>query len=937
MAPALWRHLVDLQRHDGRSRAAPGQSHGHVPRGSFDLAANADAGNWAAKNLTPSNGLAVDASSIEYQAPPTVPTWTGNGLWSINDPAFPLPYTGTGTDRGDLPQRIADGQVSIVISSAKYPNGLLTGVLVPNGTDPDTMQSLYSVAFKPASPSIVTTATAQATCSLNTGVSGLTYAVSVMLHDEPGPISAGFSYPDPDGGKTPATAPIQITDAAGTGTLSIECTNHWLRHLSACVQYIGSDGKVLPFPDNWVEQLPGYLRGTFESDPNYKFVKMVPPVDTVFGIPISPEPTRITVPVWDKVSSVRFLWGGLGTGEYNSGVAPIGLVMTCMAELALPVFLMWATAAITNSATVKSILADSDVLFATCAVGGFLVTGATAAYIGTSQDPGAAATGLATEFGPLFLSPATSLGMWVYQQITEAEIADAIPFVDLALEVLDAAVTLAELAQTTVEVLQSPFVYETDLTRSVELKVTLTPSESFSEFPEQHDHYTVTVTYDTGATAGVVTNHLPPGTLSEDITVTFPALPSGGSVKVLVAFYAEDGWQSGQGNSDWIDTVVDSGQLAFKVYIDSNTPPLDKNSVYIHEEKIGMTTVNGVNQLGWVPTAQPPTATVKTPPPYGDKGKVVQYLAGITVAQAPEMMGYCWQATGLNLPPNTPDQPPQNYAMWALQNLSALQYPSKGLSAPKVAFTGQPLIDYDLASSNDGLGRNFFLDPTRGTFDPGTNPGGGVHLRRLALTSTQAPVFTPGNNESYGRFPMPMDRCMMHPQGFLVGVNNATDKIFILDVVKDVAADGKTPVGRPDVSAPMATQAAGSGQRDGLIESPVAICTALDGRILVLEAGTNNRVQAFDTYGNPVNYFADPGDPGTQIPTMKLVPRTSTTLLDLAVESKGYIYVLSYTGDGSTPSQYWVDLFNPDGSFLVMTQGCAPRGSRWTCCGVCTR
>jgi len=42
-----------------------------------------------------------------------------------------------------------------------------------------------------------------------------------------------------------------------------------------------------------------------------------------------------------------------------------------------------------------------------------------------------------------------------------------------------------------------------------------------------------------------------------------------------------------------------------------------------------------------------------------------------------------------------------------------------------------------------------------------------------------------------------------------------------------------------------------------------------------------------------------------------------TTYLDMAVEAQGYIYVLSYTGDGSQPSNYILDVYAPDGSFCL--------------------
>ncbi|MDD0973776.1 hypothetical protein [Pseudomonas fontis] len=42
----------------------------------------------------------------------------------------------------------------------------------------------------------------------------------------------------------------------------------------------------------------------------------------------------------------------------------------------------------------------------------------------------------------------------------------------------------------------------------------------------------------------------------------------------------------------------------------------------------------------------------------------------------------------------------------------------------------------------------------------------------------------------------------------------------------------------------------------------------------------------------------------------------NVTYLDMAVEARGYVYVLSYTGDGSQASDYLLDIHAPDGSFL---------------------
>ena len=853
------------------------------------------AANWAARNLTPSNGLTINADSVTYTSPSTTTNWSGRGIWSVNDPV-PVP-----DNIGDL---LTQSQVSVVVSTAAQPSGLISGVLTAAGVDPDTDMEQYTATL--ASPG--TTATGKLFCSLNTGKSGLSYTITVDMGQDTTPIAAGFSYPDPDAPAGVREVPAQLTNATGYGKLSIECTNNWLRHLSACVQYLDSGGTVLDRPANWDNQVPGFLRRDFEPDPNTLFVELVQPVTTVFGITIPNKPVQISVPVWDEVATVRFLWGGLGTGRYDKAVCPIGLTVTCLAELALPVFLMWAGAAVMNSNTVKAIMADKEVLLAVCAAGSFLAAGAAATYIGTAQDAGAAAVELAEKFGPLLLSPATSLGRWVYAQIAESEVEAAVPFVDFALAALKALVTAKQLASTIVEVIESPFVYETNLVRSVTLVTELDPDPQYGKFPDRHDHFTVTVSYDCGTTLPAKTFSLDSTTISDPIMVTFESIPAGGNLNVLAVFYAEDGWQSGQGQSGWISATAAGGVLNTKMIVTTNEPPLDQHSVYMHNEKIGMVG----SSIGWLAYPdKPPTATPATPPP--KPGKELLLVGEITIAQSPEMVGYCWRATGLNLPQDQPDRPLSNDALWTLQNISVLEHPQNGLSYPKVGFTAQPAIAYDLMSPDGGTGNNFFVDPTRGEFDPDTNCGGGYHLRRLELSRNgPAPAFGVGSDQSFGRFPVPMDRYVYHPQGFVFGISASYQKIFRLEV---------TSVPVADKSAPMATLASGPGSRDGLVLGPVSIATALDGRLLVLERD-NHRIQAFDTFGKPVPYFTDPDDPSSpdKIPTLDLLKRPGTNvLLDLAVEAEGYLYVLSCAGDNSKPANYHVDLYEPDGTLLVTT------------------
>jgi len=123
--------------------------------------------------------------------------------------------------------------------------------------------------------------------------------------------------------------------------------------------------------------------------------------------------------------------------------------------------------------------------------------------------------------------------------------------------------------------------------------------------------------------------------------------------------------------------------------------------------------------------------------------------------------------------------------------------------------------------------------------------------------------------------------------------------------------------GSADADAVAATLVSGEGSREGLMHNPVALAVTPDGKLLVLEQG-NNRIQAFDVAGNPIQAFT--ADSGMRS-YMTLKPRDQTiTYLDLASESKGYIYVLSHTGDGGAAADYHLDIYQPTGEHLCTTE-----------------
>jgi hypothetical protein len=101
------------------------------------------------------------------------------------------------------------------------------------------------------------------------------------------------------------------------------------------------------------------------------------------------------------------------------------------------------------------------------------------------------------------------------------------------------------------------------------------------------------------------------------------------------------------------------------------------------------------------------------------------------------------------------------------------------------------------------------------------------------------------------------------------------------------------------------------------------VAPAVGSGVIILERADSSlippapaRMQAFDLHGNPAPIFAGGA---TEAPVR--TEAAPVTCLSIATEAKGFIYVLKFTGDGSQPAQYLLDLYSPDGTFLAQTAG----------------
>ena len=191
--------------------------------------------------------------------------------------------------------------------------------------------------------------------------------------------------------------------AHGTsGVLRVTMRNQRLRYLSAYAEFFDTGGR--PMRSGPLAHLSLAARLLVDVHPTKRYVEMLPPVDTVFGIPILP-PYAVTmnIPFPEGAAKMRLYYGGFGTGKYDEDVCPPGYVCTVMMNLVVPNLLLIAGAAEYKTQFIANLMKDRTVLYGVFALIAAIGSGT---YIGLSQDPGRAAKAVARIVGPMLLKPA---------------------------------------------------------------------------------------------------------------------------------------------------------------------------------------------------------------------------------------------------------------------------------------------------------------------------------------------------------------------------------------------------------------------------------------------------------------------------------------------------------------------------------------------------
>ena len=659
--------------------------------------------------------------------------------------------------------------------------------------------------------------------------------------------------------------------------------NWYVRYLGIYVRFLDANNnpiKVSDLPQSTTQCFPyneGH-GGTYDL-----FAKLVDAEFEILGIPLKSTTEEFSFSWPEMASKALILAGGMGSGsrKYPATLGP-GDTATGILNLACPgLFLAMA---------VPTALVGFYKGFAMGAlmelVEDMMEVLAQTEYIFSSYDDPRVFLELVEEMGGWLLSVGSRFVIKkIMVAVGKAEVTDDIPILGVILDAIAAAGLVAELAETGAEIRRSPRTYCNTLSLIHDIHVTIKHDKDDFEFPAVATHYELKAFFDSGTPWVSGKINMPGTSWSDPLPYTFPGVPFGGKVKVMVAFYSKNNWLAGKGATDNIinDETAEDVTITIKEY----KVPLTINTEYSHKEK---TVLDAGGDLIWE-AAEAPTAT-KADLDCGNLNGDLCEPACMTVSEHFAAAGYTWKSYSTGVQACDSGASAQ---LFQFANMSIAQDPESGHKTSGCGFFNMVRIVYDLMGSQNN---NFYLDST-----------GEKHLaRQIRFALNQKPDFDgPDSNKAWGCFNMPSDAFLLHPSRKLISINSEYDKIEVLDLPDEAA---------PDKETYLAQVYSATGTREGLISGPICGAISPDGAILVLES-KNMRIQAFDLGGNPAPHFGSKRDKYYVPLKAETYP---VTYLDMAVEYAGYLYVLSYITDQGL-YQYRLDIYTPEGDWLCRTTG----------------
>lgn len=686
---------------------------------------------------------------------------------------------------------------------------------------------------------------------------------------------------------------LQVADEA-LRSVKLTIKNDYLRFLSIFVQFADSSGTVLAVDS------PGALDTT-----RSKLLQMVGSNDQIMGIPFqgsTVQSTDVVFTVPDAASSATLIFGSLGLGgEAFSPEAVIGSSLTLALNVGIPTILLAAGAYVDISAALKdgvgSLFKDGKLL---AVLAGSLLSGLKSSGSDIAGGIFGSATAescqsflvtLANVAVQALLDSAPTLLAWLGAAILSTSlIAAALGPLGIAIKILAALASLAEIAVTLGESLSCPALTRNTISLTMDSVITLSRDPRDFQFPAAARSIQVDAYYDGGTTprtqkASIVQGQVDP------VDVTLSGVPSGGQVKFVARLFSADGCLVGWARTDSMkNDEATAGKVCLQ--ITEVLAALKADTVYEHSLKLGY--ANGART--WLTDALPPQLTQANLCNGGDDA--ICQLGSLTVNTPTGMVGYSYSAGSQGVP--ICDGGSTSGSLYTAQNLFLGSGPDTALKFVTCGYADPVGLVYDTVG--DANGHNFTVFPS------------GKQFVLTSVTLDKTTAFDQTTDSVWGYFSLAMDSVTTLSNGYVIGVNRQLHKMQVLRLP---AAPGSLTDATK--AAPFAATKSGQGSRIGLVDTPVAV-SSVGATVYVLEQG-NARVQAFTADADAANVFTDPTDSTktTSVLDLSVQAGKGATFLDLTVEGQGYLYVLYYVNSGSLPTNYRLDVYTPKGEFLCRT------------------
>ncbi len=716
----------------------------------------------------------------------------------------------------------------------------------------------------------------------------------------------------------------EISGSYADGKVPLRIYNNWVRWIWVYVQYLGTGDTNLSIN-----------HGASWPDTKYsKSVAVLPQVFTVLGVPIWDTNTiDVTLDFPPGAYKARLLYAGLGSNlndgnwrqyfpadAYPDKIAPTD-------EVLFPALI---TGLISIGLTIFSLVADLDIATTWESIRTWFSEEITVAYealltiekgtVALTAAEGvavAAAAGAAT-YTDLSANGGDTSNLWsillnlgsvipkvlfnpaadefwadvaakVIAGAAANRVVNALPAIGEAIAIIEAIGDVATLAEVGAESVVAPWVIENEVSLTYAAMVTVSHDPCAPSWPVEAKSWSVQAKLDGQSAVAPVTGSMNVGgrTGSDPLVLRLTAPFGGSRIQWSVVVYDGrlDASNQPTGNQ------IASGVSAELVNNDQAHPPevvafavrqAPEPIVAATVFKRADTTTFSKSAGGYTWSDQiVDTGTVTS-------GGRIEAVTGVTVASRLGVVGVVWEQA-------------EHYYLRGIpivENGSTFTFGA----VTRQGYARRPFLLFDSWVDTDTCagpvkgGNHVLLEP-----DPVTDA---YHVRMLTVDPDNG-ALSWDTTKSYGTFALQVSAAALHSSGRVIAIHTDTGRIGQVQPT----AQQMTPQGLSRPS--LAGYTAGPGSQIGLLQSPIAIAITHLGAVMILEAAVP-QVSAWDLNGNPLPYFQS-----NVGPPYALALENQRTYLDLAVDGANQIYTLSYSGDGSQPQNYKIDVYTPSGTPLA--------------------